>query len=195
MFTSRAEFRLLLREDNADQRLTPIAREFGLIDDSRWAAFCAKQEEVARCGEDLEKTWIVPGTEKCNAFEQDLNLGLTREYNLASILKRPEIKYHDIAPYIEQPTEHDQVIEQLEINAKYAGYMSRQQEEIARLQKNEGTKLPLDMDYATVVGLSNEVVQKLNEHRPVTVGQAGRIQGITPASLSLLLIHMKKVAS
>ena len=164
------------------------------MDDHRWQAFCEKQEQVTRCTTALEKTWIVPGTEKAEAFESALALGLTREYNLASILKRPEISYRDLMPYLESPATDGQVIEQLEIASKYAGYLSRQHDEIAKLQKNETTKLPMDMDYAKVIGLSNEVVDKLTQHRPITIGQASRIQGITPASLSLLLVHLKKSA-
>ncbi len=195
MFTSRAEFRLLLREDNADQRLTPIGKDFGIIDEARWSYYCDKQEKVSQADSDLNSTWIIPGTDKALRFEEKLELGLTREYNLASLLKRPEINYAAIAEFLEQPASDQQVMEQLEISAKYAGYMNRQQEDILKLQKNENTKLPINFDYTQVVGLSNEVIDKLTQHRPVTIGQASRIQGITPASLSLLLIFIKKMAA
>ncbi|MCW8919688.1 MAG: tRNA uridine-5-carboxymethylaminomethyl(34) synthesis enzyme MnmG [Gammaproteobacteria bacterium] len=192
MFTSRAEYRLLLREDNADLRLTPIGRELGLVDDLRWAAFEAKREAVAREQQRLRETWAHPG-EVVNA-EAVLGKGLSREYRLAELLARPDVSYHslfELMPGLEAVAD-PQVIEQVEVQAKYAGYIERQHEEIERARRSEDTLLGERIDYGAVRGLSNEVREKLERTRPTTIGQASRIPGITPAAISLLLIYLKK---
>ncbi len=192
MFTSRAEYRLLLREDNADLRLTPIGRELGLVDDLRWAAFEQKREAIEREQQRLRDTWVRPA-EVTNA-EGVLGRPLAREYRLSELLSRPDVSYHSLFELMPQlQAESDQqVIEQVEVQAKYAGYIERQREEIERARRNEDTPLGEKMDYSEVRGLSNEVREKLEKARPTTIGQASRIPGVTPAAISLLLIYLKK---
>jgi tRNA uridine 5-carboxymethylaminomethyl modification enzyme len=194
MFTSRAEYRLMLREDNADLRLTQIGRELGLVDDARWQAFNEYREQLELLNQSLNDNWVRPG----DAAEAELNKLLpnpiAHEYRLSEMLRRPEIVIGDVAPHINPEREFsERVLEQAEINAKYAGYLSRQQDEINKALKHESTELPMDLDYALVKGLSNEVRQKLQDTRPATVGQAGRISGVTPAAISLLLVHLKRL--
>ncbi|WOX03976.1 tRNA uridine-5-carboxymethylaminomethyl(34) synthesis enzyme MnmG [Microbulbifer pacificus] len=192
MFTSRAEYRLLLREDNADLRLTEKGRELGLVDDVRWQAFCDKRESIEREQQRLKDTWVQPGTDAAQLVEQKLPQALAREYSLMDLLKRPELEYQDVASLKGEPVSDEQVAEQVEISAKYAGYIDRQRDEIERLQAYEDTPLPVDFDYAAVSGLSNEVIQKLSDARPDTLARAGRVPGVTPAAVSLLLIQLKK---
>ena len=192
MFTSRAEYRLILREDNADLRLTEKGRELGLVDDARWAAFCAKREAIALEEQRLKNTWVRPGTAEGEAIASRFGTPLTHEYNLLNLLTRPEIDYSGLAEVTGSPQVAAQVAEQVEIKAKYAGYIDRQQDEIARLRASENTQLPDDLDYARISGLSKEIQHKLGQTRPQTLGQASRIPGVTPAAISLLLIHLKK---
>ncbi len=193
MFTSRAEYRLMLREDNADLRLTQIGRDLGLVDDARWQAFNEYREQLEQLNQALTDNWVRPG----DAAEAELNKLLpkpiTHEYRLSEMLRRPEILIGDVAQHIRpEKLFSERVLEQAEINAKYAGYLSRQQDEINKAVKHESTELPMELDYALVKGLSNEVRQKLQEARPATIGQAGRISGVTPAAISLLLVHLKR---
>ena len=192
MFTSRAEYRLLLREDNADLRLTEKAREIGLIDDPRWARFEAKREAIARESARLATTFVHPATPAAEQLAPKLKAPLTREYSLADLLKRPELRYADVAALKGEALADSQAAEQVEIQAKYAGYIDRQQEDIERLRRHEDTPLPVDLDYQAVDGLSHEVRQKLSEARPATLARASRIPGVTPAAVSLLLIYLKK---
>jgi len=192
MFTSRAEYRLLLREDNADLRLTETGRKLGLVDDVRWRAFCEKREAIEREQQRLRETWIQPGTDAAKTVEQKLPQPLAREYSLQDLLKRPELEYEDVAGLSGEPVSDEWVAEQVEISAKYAGYIDRQRDEIERLQAYEDTPLPVDFDYSAVSGLSNEVIQKLSDARPDTLARAGRVPGVTPAAVSLLLIQLKK---
>ena len=192
MFTSRAEYRLLLREDNADLRLTEKGRELGLVDDERWAAYGAKREGMEQEQARLKATWVRPGTPEAERVNTLLDKPLPHEYNLMELLKRPELTYRPLAEAAGLTPVADAVIEQVEIVAKYAGYIDRQEAEIAKLRAAEDQPLPEDFDYAAVKGLSNEVKQKLTEVRPATIGQAGRIPGVTPAAISLLLIFLKK---
>jgi len=192
MFTSRAEYRLLLREDNADLRLTERGRALGLVDDVRWARFIAKREAIERETARMATTWIRPCTPQADALAVKLTSPIAREYTLAELLKRPELDYADLAALAGEPTSDPQAAEQVEIQAKYAGYIDRQKDDIARLRRNEHLALPPDLDYGAVDGLSNEVKQKLNTARPDTLGRAGRIPGVTAAAVSLLLIYLKK---
>jgi tRNA uridine 5-carboxymethylaminomethyl modification enzyme len=192
MFTSRAEYRLILREDNADLRLTEKGRELGLVDDARWAVFEAKREGIAREEQRLKSTWVRPGTPQGDAVAARFGTPLTHEYNLLNLLARPEIDYAGLIAVTGGGSENAQVAEQVEIRTKYAGYIDRQQDEIARLRASENTRLPADIDYATISGLSKEITHKLSLARPETLGQASRIPGVTPAAISLLLIHLKK---
>ncbi len=192
MFTSRAEYRLLLREDNADLRLTEKGRALGLVGDVRWRAFCEKQEAIATAHRFLEDTWVrVAHNSQLSAV---LKAPMQHDCRAVELLKRPEMTYADLALIDELscPVFPDAVAEQVEIQYKYAGYIERQKQDIDRLHKHENTQLPEDMNYDQVTGLSSEVVQKLNLVRPQSIGQAGRISGITPAALSLLLVHLKK---
>ncbi|CAE6966565.1 tRNA uridine 5-carboxymethylaminomethyl modification enzyme MnmG [Pseudomonas sp. THAF187a] len=192
MFTSRAEYRLILREDNADLRLTEKGRELGLVDDERWAAFEAKREGIIQEEQRLKSTWVRPGTPQGDAIAARFGTPLAHEYHLLNLLARPEIDYATLAEVTESPAVDNQVAEQVEIKTKYAGYIDRQQEEIAKLRASEDTKLPEDLDYSAISGLSKEIQFKLGNTRPATLGQAGRIPGVTPAAISLLLIHLKK---
>jgi tRNA uridine 5-carboxymethylaminomethyl modification enzyme len=192
MFTSRAEYRLLLREDNADLRLTPEGRTMNLVDDQQWQRFEVKREGIEVEKTRLAGTWIQPGSGAAKALESKLSSPLSHEYSLAELLKRPELGYADLAAIAEGASEDQQVAEQVEIQAKYAGYIDRQQEEIERLRRYENTPLPAGFDYLSIEGLSNEVKQKLTEARPETLARASRIPGVTPAAISLLLIHLKK---
>ena len=193
MFTSRAEYRLLLREDNADARLTETGRSLGLVDDVRWAAFSAKQENIAREQERLRVTYVQAKSPTASTFEAKLPAPLTREFSLRDLLKRPELGYQDICmacpPEVELTFDEQ---EQVEISAKYEGYISRQQDEIDALRRHENMKLPSTLDIDSIGGLSNEVKQKLKEVRPETLAQASRISGVTPAAVSMLLVHIKK---
>ncbi|MTI14021.1 tRNA uridine-5-carboxymethylaminomethyl(34) synthesis enzyme MnmG [Sansalvadorimonas verongulae] len=192
MFTSRAEYRLVLREDNADIRLTPKGRELGLVDDERWEQFCAKQNSINAETERLKTTFVHPSKPEANVINSKLQNSITREYSLMELLKRPELNYQDVASLKGEAVDSEAVAEQVEIQSKYAGYIERQSDEIARLRRHEETALPDTMDYDAITGLSNEIRQKLNDVRPATLGQASRIQGVTPAAISLLLIHLKK---
>jgi len=192
MFTSRAEYRLLLREDNADLRLTERGRELGLVDDVRWRRFEQKREAIEREKARLAGTWVHPATAESEVLSGKLKKPLTREYSMAELLKRPELSYADVAGLKGEPVPDPQVAEQVEIQAKYAGYIDRQQGDIERLRRYENTPLPQDLDYRIVDGLSNEVRQKLAEIRPDTLARAGRIPGVTPAALSLLLVYLKR---
>ena len=195
MFTSRAEYRLLLREDNADLRLTPRGRELGLVDDHRWQRFSAKREAIEVERQRLRSTWIQPASEAAKGLNAITAKPLSREYSLFELLKRPELNYSLLADLQDGPVADHQVAEQIEIEAKYAGYIERQREEIDRLRHHENTPIPADFSYDEVSGLSNEVRQKLNAARPDTLARASRIQGVTPAAISLLLIHLKKQAA
>ncbi|WP_455200864.1 tRNA uridine-5-carboxymethylaminomethyl(34) synthesis enzyme MnmG [Kaarinaea lacus] len=197
MFTSRAEYRLLLREDNADLRLTPKGRELGSVDDNRWLAFEHKREAIAQEQQRLHDTFLRPGQLEDKVVEKVLGGPLSREARLSELLKRPVVSYNSLMslPGLEKSDVDPVVAEQVEIQAKYQGYISRQQEEIERHRRNETLELPENLDYSSVSGLSNEVRQKLQQHRPATVGQASRISGVTPAAISLLLVHLKKRAS
>ena len=193
MFTSRAEYRLLLREDNADQRLTEKGRELGLVDDARWAAFCKKRETIERQRQRMASTWIQPNSPQAEQLSAKFNKPISHEYNLLDLLKRPELGYADLASMINDGETVDATVaEQLEIGVKYAGYIERQKDEIERLRRHEETPLPLDFDYSAIDGLSNEIKQKLSDSRPQTLAQASRIPGVTPAAVSLLLITLKK---
>ena len=193
MFTSRAEYRLILREDNADMRLTEKGRELGLVDDHRWAVFCEKRENIEKENQRLASTWIQPETEAAERINGKLKSPLNREYSLMDLIKRPEVGYNDVADLKGEPvTDNSQVAEQVEIQIKYDGYIQRQQEEVERLRKNENTKLPDDLDYDAISGLSNEVKLKLKDVKPESIAQASRISGVTPAAVSLLLVHLKK---
>ena len=197
MFTSRAEYRLMLREDNADQRLTPIGRELGLVDDARWLAFESKMEAFEREKQRLMDTWIYPQHAEAKKAEALMELPLSKEQTLFDLLKRPKVTYQALSELELFQQELDEtldekVIEQLEIEAKYAGYITRQLQEIEKLKRSEAVKIPEDFDLDQVSGLSNEVKQKIRDHKPATLGQASRISGVTPAAISLLLIYLKK---
>ena len=194
MFTSRAEYRLSLREDNADLRLTEQGRELGLVDDLRWNAFCLKRDAIAAEQERLKSTWVNPKITPAADSERVLGKAIEHEYNLFELLRRPEVSYAALLtlPGAGDAQTDPAVVEQLEISAKYQGYIDRQAEEVAKSSSYENTVLPVDLDYGKVAGLSNEVKQKLALHKPQTIGQASRIQGMTPAAVSLLLIHLKR---
>lgn len=209
MFTSRAEYRLQLREDNADMRLTDIGRELGLVDDDRWAAFNRKRDAVARESERLRSTWVRPDTLPADSAERLLGKAIDHEYRLSDLLRRPGVGFDTVsevaavagvAPAVSRETLRaewgavlaDAVIEQVEVSVKYAGYIDKQNDEVSRAAYYENLKLPAELDYGQVAALSFEVRQKLSKHRPETLGQASRISGVTPAAISLLLIHLKK---
>jgi tRNA uridine 5-carboxymethylaminomethyl modification enzyme len=194
MFTSRAEYRLMLREDNADQRLTPIAREFGLIDDARWMAFEAKMEQMETELARLKETWIYPQHAEAKKAEALMDLPLSKEQTLYDLLKRPKVTYDALASLdmFGDGLQDETVVDQIEIEAKYSGYIARQQEEIDKLRRAESVEIPANLDLDAISGLSNEVKQKLRDHKPTTLGMASRISGVTPAAVSLLLISIKK---
>ena len=192
MFTSRAEYRLILREDNADMRLTEKGREIGLVDDHRWSIFEAKREAIAQEEQRLKDTWIRPGTPVGEAVMAKFNTPLTHEYNLLNLLARPEINYLDLIAVTGGGITDELVAEQLEIKTKYAGYLDRQLDDIAKMRASEAVKLPIDIDYTAISGLSKEIQQKLLAARPETLGQASRIPGVTQAAVSLLMVHLKK---
>ncbi len=192
MFTSRAEYRLTLRQDNADVRLTPIGRELGVVDDVRWARYCTKQERIDVRRGLLGRTFVQPGSEEAALLEPLLDRPLAREYSVADLLRRPQLGARDVLMATGLDSDDTEVDEQLEIELKYAGYIDRQHQEIARLEQEGARAIPTDLDYASIRGLSNEVVQKLNDTRPETIAQAHRIPGVTPAAVSLLLIYLKK---
>jgi len=209
MFTSRAEFRLQLREDNADARLTEIGRELGLVDDARWAAFNRKRDAVSRETERLKSTWVHPGILAAADAERLVGKALEREYNLADLLRRPGVTFDAVEQVaaLAKPESGvsretlvqqlgtdlaDSVVEQVEVLIKYAGYIEKQVGEVERAAHFENLKLPAELDYGQVAALSFEVRQKLSKHRPETLGQASRISGVTPAAISLLLVHLKK---
>ncbi|MCE4061408.1 tRNA uridine-5-carboxymethylaminomethyl(34) synthesis enzyme MnmG [Pandoraea sputorum] len=203
MFTSRAEYRLSLREDNADMRLTEVGRELGVVDDIRWEAFCRKRDAVSRETERLKSTWVNPKTFPAEDAVPLLGKAIDHEYSLADLLRRPEVGYDALmavqggrlapeAALSDDVLQANQIREQIEIAVKYQGYIDRQADEIVRKEANENTVLPASIDYNDVRGLSIEVRQKLNAQRPETLGQASRISGVTPAAISLLMIHLKK---
>ena len=194
MFTSRAEYRLLLREDNADLRLTPIGRELGLVDDVRWAAFEHRREAIEREQQRLRDCWVRPGEVGEAELTAAIGDTLRREARALDLVARPQASYASVTALpVVGPGDCDLAVqEQVEIQAKYAGYIDRQKEEIQRTRNNEALRLPQDLDFSLVKGLSSEVREKLGRHRPETIGQAGRIPGVTPAAVSLLLVHMKK---
>jgi tRNA uridine 5-carboxymethylaminomethyl modification enzyme len=201
MFTSRAEYRLSLREDNADLRLTPVGRELGLVDDGRWSFFQRKRDAVGKELARLNSAWVRPGTEEADRARPYVG-PLVREQRAFELLRRPGVSFEAVSEILGQGDGdwHDderlaaQVSLQVDVQAKYTGYIDRQADEIERQRRNEETSLPADLDYAQVRGLSNEVRQRLLEHRPATLGQAARIPGVTPAAVSLLLIHLKRHA-
>jgi tRNA uridine 5-carboxymethylaminomethyl modification enzyme len=212
MFTSRAEFRLQLREDNADARLTETGRKLGLVDDARWDAFCRKRDAVSRETERLRAIWVSPKNLEVAEAERVLGKAIDHEYNLADLLRRPDVSYQalmsldqgkyaspELGPADAATTEHPldaafvaTVIEQVEIASKYSGYIDRQKGEVERASYYENLRLPAELDYMQVSALSIEARQRLNKLRPETLGQASRMSGITPASISLLMIHLKK---
>ncbi|WP_416396576.1 tRNA uridine-5-carboxymethylaminomethyl(34) synthesis enzyme MnmG [Allohahella sp. A8] len=209
MFTSRAEYRLLLREDNADQRLTETGRRLGLVSDERWAVFSEKQNAIAREHDWLKQTWVQPASPLAETISNTFGFNIAREYSLFDLVKRPEVTLaalkqlwlaeepapeliHGIAETTATQAIAGQVSEQVETGIKYAGYITRQSEEIEKLRRNEHLVLPADFDYARIDGLSSEIRQKLCNVRPASIGQAGRIPGVTPAAVSLLLVHLKK---
>ncbi|WP_417881379.1 tRNA uridine-5-carboxymethylaminomethyl(34) synthesis enzyme MnmG [Vibrio sp.] len=194
MFTSRAEYRLLLREDNADLRLTEKGRELGLVDDARWARFNQKVENMELERQRLKDIWVNPKSTNIDALNQLLKTPIAREANGEDLLRRPEMTYEKLTTLevFSSTMEDPQATEQVEIQVKYEGYIQRQKEEIEKSLRHENTKLPVELDYAQVKGLSNEVVAKLNNAKPETIGIASRISGITPAAISILLVHLKK---
>ncbi|MCC4833974.1 tRNA uridine-5-carboxymethylaminomethyl(34) synthesis enzyme MnmG [Shewanella sp. 1_MG-2023] len=194
MFTSRAEYRLLLREDNADLRLTEKGRELGLVDDERWQKFNEKRESIETELQRLRSNWVHNNSPLLDVLNPELNTPISREASFEDLLRRPEMDYQKLmslegfGPAIEDP----RAAEQVQIQVKYSGYIQRQQGEIDKAIRHETTSLPLDLDYQEVAGLSNEVIAKMNEHKPETIGQASRISGMTPAAISILLVHLKK---
>ena len=204
MFTSRAEFRLQLREDNADMRLTELGRQMGLVDDLRWASFCTKREAVSRETERLRSNWVNPRNLPAAESVRVLGKAIEHEHNLFELLRRPNVSYEslmslDAGKFVSEAVSRETlgvlsaaVVEQVEITAKYSGYIDRQKLEVERAAHFENLKLPVKLDYLQVSSLSIEARQTLAKHRPETLGMASRISGITPATISLLLIHLKK---
>ncbi|MEJ2174223.1 MAG: hypothetical protein P8Y76_04795 [bacterium] len=194
MFTSRAEYRLMLREDNADLRLTEAGRKLGVVDDARWEAFARKRDAVARERERLRTTWTNPRILGEADAIRVLGKATEREYSLSELLRRPEVNYATLMtlPGAGGAVDDPQVAEQVEIQIKYEGYIERQRDEVARREQLDALPLPADFDFRAVRGLSVEVQQKLTAQRPDTVGQASRISGVTPAAISLLLVHLKR---
>ncbi|TNF91392.1 MAG: tRNA uridine-5-carboxymethylaminomethyl(34) synthesis enzyme MnmG, partial [Gammaproteobacteria bacterium] len=197
MFTSRAEYRLLLREDNADQRLTPIARGLGLISDSRWQIYENKMQAIATENDRLGALLVRPGDEIAKQLLECTGATVSKEQKVVELLARPELSYDELVsiPGIGPGVDDEKVAEQLDIQAKYAGYIKRQSAEIEKARRNEDTELPDNINYDVVTGLSHEVIEKLNRHKPTTIGQASRISGVTPAAVSLLLVHLKRQRS
>lgn len=195
MFTSRAEYRLILREDNADLRLTPKARELGIISDERWRIFEDKQNQIEKEKARLREISVKPSSQMGKDINKILNAPLSQEQTLEEILRRPEVKLNSLieTTNLDRIANTDQAREQVEIQVKYQGYLQRELEDIKKNKVNENTLLPLDFDYKTIRALSNEVAQKLNEHKPETIGMASRISGVTPAAISILLVHLKKM--
>jgi tRNA uridine 5-carboxymethylaminomethyl modification enzyme len=194
MFTSRAEHRLLLREDNADLRLTPVGRELGVVDDARWARFERRRDAIDAECDRLQSLLLKPEALPEEEALRVLGQPLAREQHAFETLKRPEVRYAGLTSLavVGAPVDDESVAEQVEIRAKYAGYIARQHDEIESARRHEETRIPHDLDYTFVRGLSNEVRQKLAAVRPHTLGQAGRISGVTPAAVSLLLVHLKR---
>src|SRR5690606_6133125 len=201
MFTSRAEYRLSLREDNADLRLTEIGRKLGLVDDARWDAFSRKRDAVAAEVERLKSTWVNPRNFPAETAEPLLGKAIEREYSLSDLLKRPAVSYAALmqarnadGSLLAGPgvTDDDSLAEQVEIQVKYAGYIARQQDEVQKHLAHEQQRIPADIDYDAVSSLSFEVRQKLKTHRPQTIGQAARVPGVAPARISFLLIHLER---
>lgn len=194
MFTSRAEHRLLLREDNADLRLTEVGYEMGLVSDERWSAFSKKREAIAQEQQRIEECYLAPTDISDEQAEVLFDGSLSRAYHVNELLRRPHVTYKALMEIekLGPAVEDENVAEQVEIQCKYAGYIERQQDEIEKQQRHENTVLPMDMDYLSVKGLSNEVSQKFQQHKPETIGQASRISGVTPAAISILLVYLKK---
>ena len=192
MFTSRAEYRLLLRQDNADLRLTEKGRNIGLVGDERWKAFCEKREAIELEKQRLKSNWIQVNSTLANEISNKFDTPLTHEYNILDLLKRPELRYHDLVKPDDPMSASQDVAEQIEIQAKYSGYIDRQKQEIEKLHRQEGTKIPKSLKINQIQGLSNEVKQKLLDVRPETLAQASRIPGVTPAAISILLVYLKK---
>ena len=194
MFTSRAEYRLLLREDNADIRLTEKAHELGLISEQRWSRFNEKMNNMANERQRLKETWINPKSEGVDALNALLKTPISREASGEDLLRRPELNYAQLTSLeaFSPALEDQQASEQVEIQVKYEGYIQRQQDESTKSRRHENTKIPSDLDYSDVQGLSNEVVAKLSEAKPESIGIASRISGITPAAISILLVYLKK---
>lgn len=193
MFTSRAEYRLQLREDNADLRLTEIGRSLGLVTESQWQRFAQKRDDIERERDRLERTYVQAGSATALALQPSLKKPLSREYSLAELLKRPEVDYSTLAELMPAPEPVDDAVSaQVTIQIKYSGYIDRQQQDIDRLHRHEATAIPDDLDFMLVDGLSNEIRQKLSDTRPSNLARAARIPGMTPAALSLLLVHLKK---
>ena len=195
MFTSRAEYRLLLREDNADIRLTAKGRELGLVDDNRWQAFCEKQEGIELETQRLKNTWVQPNSDMAKKLFKHIDNRISHEYSLFDLLKRPELNHQIIGDLLPEQKPDSKIALQVEIDAKYSGYISRQQDEIDRLQRHENTAIPDGFDYSNIKGLSNEVKQKLSDALPKTLARAARVPGVTPAAISLLLVQLKKNAA
>jgi tRNA uridine 5-carboxymethylaminomethyl modification enzyme len=197
MFTSRAEYRLSLREDNADLRLTEIGRRLGLVGDERWDAFCRKRDAINAELERMRATRVDPRQSAAGAIEAAIGQALERDASVAELLRRPEVRYDALMqlPGVGPGVSDRAVIDQVEIQSKYAGYITRQQAEVTRQAHNEGLEIPPELVYAQVRGLSNEVCQRLERQRPATLGQAARMSGVTPAAVSLLLIHLKRLGA
>jgi tRNA uridine 5-carboxymethylaminomethyl modification enzyme len=197
MFTSRAEYRLMLREDNADLRLTEIGRRLGVVDDARWEVFSAKRDAIAREKERLSRLWAGPRTVPAEEALRVLGQPLEREQTYVALLRRPDVSYRSLMtlPNAGTAVLDEAVSEQVEIQAKYEGYVERQRDEVRRRAAQEDQSLPTDLDYAAVRGLSTEARQKLERHRPETLGQAARISGVTPAAIALLQVYLKRAAA
>ena len=191
------EYRLMLREDNADQRLTPIARQMGLVDDTRWSAYENKLESLEKEVQRLKETWIYPSHPEAKKASELMELPLSKEQTLFDLLKRPNVAYDALATLdaFGEGVKDGAVVDQIEIEAKYSGYIDRQIQQIDKMKRSESVKIPEDLDLDKISGLSNEVKQKLRSHKPDNLGMAGRIQGITPAAISILLIEIKKFRS
>ena len=192
MFTSRAEYRLLLRQDNADLRLTEIGRSAGLVGEKRWKVFCDKKEKIELEQQRLKNSWVQPNSQLAKKISNKTKSPLSREYSLLDLLKRPELSYQDIVGFDESVCLPTEIAEQIEVQAKYSGYINRQQQEIDKLRRQENTLIPRGFNFNQISGLSNEVKQKLSDTQPETIAKAARIPGITPAATAILLIHLKK---